>query len=168
GACGVGKSSLIRILREKLPVTGFVVRDFDETQAPGWGDDPWLNAAIKEWLGEGIHQAEMGKELVCCGPSFVDAARLAKFPERERLDVRRLLLDAGPETIRNRLLIRYQDRKLLEQLMVPLDEFIEQNMNYCLYLKNIYKENGFSRIDTDTVSLDAVAEKVTDWILTRN
>jgi predicted kinase len=172
GVCGVGKSTLRPFLEMILPPARFVVHDFDDTAIRNWSDNTpsplaeAVAAARVRWLHAGLMSARHGRECVILGPSFIRRESLREFSELHELDVLLVLLDAEPSTIRQRLQKRHPSPTDSVYLM-GVDAFIDRTLEHCAYLKTIYEEDGYARVETDGRSPQEISRSVADVILDR-
>ena len=167
GVCGVGKSSVLKYLKEILPVDEYDIRDFDERGVPDGGGTEWHNNETLYWLEVANENAKSKKSTIVCG--FADPTRFWKVHNKEKhLPATLFLLHASAETIRNRLLGRYPTPESIQEINrasgVPLDEFVENNISYAPILHDIFKNENSPIIYTDTKTPLEVAQEIGDFI----
>ncbi|CAN5684623.1 hypothetical protein BH11PAT2_BH11PAT2_03900 [soil metagenome] len=165
GVNGVGKSSLMPHLRELLPADTYSVVDFDSRGVPDGADRNWRQLEAKYWIEEGVKAWVESKELVICG--FVKPTDF----EEVTAEVKIIVLDADPETIRKRLVGRYTKGGIFDEnqkvIGKPVTEFIEGNVWYAKKMREESLADGLSVIDTSTLSPKEVAEQAAE-IITQN
>lgn len=160
GVSGVGKTTLIDHLKPLLG-ENFELHDFDERGVPDNVERQWRIDETKHWMELGAQNSESGKITIICGfarPSEIDNTESIKF----------ILLDADEQTIRRRLLNRYQvpgSMEGLERIVgKPLEQFVEDNINFASVIRDEAKEYGVEIIDTTESNPDQVAQKIADVI----
>jgi len=152
GAEGVGKTSIINILKQNLK--DFEIFDFDEVSVPENPPLNWRYETTKHWLKIGEKNLEKNKSTLICGltiPKEID-----KFSSKKLTDFIYIgLLDIEIKERENRLRKRGADQELI-------------NDTKCLILlKNEFNKSKLKSkkiIDTTNLSILEVCETVTDWI----
>lgn len=147
GASSVGKTSLIKRLKEQLPSDKFDIHDIDE--ADKWGDDyeSWRDAKIEYWLKQSIKNREKGIETILCGIIYPE--HVIKAPSyTEAQPVEYVLLDATPKAIEERFYKR--KRSWLGRQME-----ISQELK-----KELQQIENKHIVDTNSVTSDDVAENL--------
>ena len=161
GVNGVGKSTLIPHLRELLPKEKYVVYDFDKRGVPDGADHAWREAEIKYWLAEAAQLAKEGKETIICG-----FAKKTDFEPGAPVEI--IVLDAKPETIRERLIKRYTKDGVFDETQKvigkPVNEFIENNVWYAEKMRAECAAAGCPIVDTSTATPEEVARSVVEII----
>ncbi len=167
GVCGVGKTTLIPHLKQILPSEQYDIRDFDERGVPMGASHAWRKSELKNWLNVATASAQKGLSTVICG--FAKKEDFEGLIEKETPEVKIILLDAGPEIIRKRLIGRYTvdgvfnaDKEVAGR---PVDEFIKSNVYYCKIMREDCEKAGYEIIDTSIIQPDEVAQKVISIIL---
>lgn len=162
GVNGVGKSSIMQHLRTLLPTERYSVIDFDSRGVPDGADHNWRRDEVKHWVQEGIKAISLGKELIVCG--FVKPADF----EEGGPEVKIIVLDADPETIRKRLVGRYTKDGVFDEnqkvIGKPVNEFIEGNVWYAKKMREESKAEELPVIDTSTLRPKEVAAQVAEII----
>jgi broad-specificity NMP kinase len=163
GVNGVGKSSIMPYLRELLPADKYSVIDFDSRDVPDGADHNWRRAEAKHWIEEGLKAANENKELIICG--FVKPDDFEESP----LEVKIIVLDADPETVRKRLTGRYTKDGVFDETQKvigkPVNEFIESNVWYAKKMREESIADGLPVIDTSLLTSEQVARKVVEIIV---
>ncbi|MCH7605414.1 hypothetical protein IID24_05510 [Patescibacteria group bacterium] len=166
GVCGAGKSSLISHLKNLLPSERFDIRDFDERGVPDNVDRKWRLDETKHWLNTGIINTEKGVSTIISGFSKPD--EMQNISSSKDIEVLFCLLDASPGIIRKRLSGRYVTGESQEEIKRvsgdTLEKFIEDNAVYTSALRKLCEDWGCHIIDTDNLSSEEVAVRVTGWI----
>jgi broad-specificity NMP kinase len=165
GVSGVGKTSVMEILKKDLPEQ-YVVKDFDERGVPNGGGrhgggQPWRLSETQYWILEGKTVALEDKTLIVCG--LVNPEEIALMPEAEEVDVKIILLDAPGEIIQERLLRRNSDAKVkagLERTVGVVDVFIKGSSDFAPILRDICVKAEVPVIDTSEITPAEVAKKV--------
>lgn len=146
-AASAGKTSVVKLLKERLPSDKFDIHDIDE--ADKWGDDyeGWRNAKIEHWLKQSIKNRKKGVETILCGIIYPE--HVIKSPSYAKAQpVKYVLLDATPEVIKDRY-YKKMERWLNRQMEISKELKIE--------LKNIKNKQV---IDTNNINSDAVMEEL--------
>jgi len=166
GVNGIGKSTLISQLKDKLDESFFDIYDFDERGVPDNAGREWRQSETLHWITVG---KENPKNTIICG--------FMKFPEIEavlsRLDVSAdiCLLDADEETISRRILGRYPNFESIAELeritgKTP-EKFAADNVWVSSKFHQEAKEKDYSIIDTSNLSPEEVGRRISDWILSK-
>lgn len=167
GVCGVGKSSVLKLLKGFLPVGGYDIRDFDERGVPDGGGQEWHNNETLYWLEVANENAKHKKSTIVCG--FADPTRFWNVHNKEKhIEATLLLLNASAEIIRNRLMGRYPTLESIQEINrasgAQLDEFIEGNISYAPILHDIFKKENSPIIETDEKTPLEVAQEISEII----
>ena len=166
GVSGVGKTSVIEILKKDLPEQ-YVVKDFDERGVPAGGGRPWRLSETQYWILEGKAIASENKTLIVCG--LANPEEVALMPEAEEIEVKMILLDAPGEIIQERLLRRNSDEKVRAGLerstSGSVDAFIKGSSDFAPILKDICIKAGVPVIDTSTKTPPEVAKEIEKLLL---
>ncbi|MFA6422342.1 MAG: hypothetical protein WCV92_03020 [Candidatus Buchananbacteria bacterium] len=163
GVSGVGKSSVLKHLKEIIPVDEYNIRDFDERGVPDGGGLEWHNNETFYWLEVANENAKHKKSTIICG--FADPVRFWKIYNKEKhIPATLILLHASAETIRDRLLGRYPTSESIKEINrasgVQLDEFIENNISYAPVLYDIFKKENSPIIETDNKTPLEIAQEI--------
>ena len=163
GVCGVGKSSVLKHLKEILPVDEYDIRDFDERGVPDGGGQEWHNNETLYWLEVANENAKHKKSTIVCG--FADPTIFWTIHNTDKhLPATLFLLNASAETIRNRLMGRYPTPESIQEINrasgIQLDKFIEGNISYAPVLYNIFKQENSPIIETNTKTPLEVAQEI--------
>lgn len=163
GVCGVGKTSVLKHLKEILSVDEFDIRDFDERGVPDGGGLEWHSKETLYWLEVANENAKYKKSTIICG--FADPTRFWKIHNKEKhIPATLFLLHASAEAIRDRLLGRYPTPESIKEINrasgVQLDEFIQNNISYAPVLHDIFKKENSPIIETDGKTPLEVAQEI--------
>ncbi len=167
GVNGVGKSSIMPHLRLLLSPDKFAIHDFDERGVPKDADKNWRIAETKYWVNQGIELAQKNKNIVICG--FVKPEDFQALPDIEPLEIVKILLDAQPEIIRQRLVNRYTKNGHYDEsqqvIGKPVSAFIAGNLHILSQMKTMFEELNCPIIDTSNLTPEKVATEVAKIIL---
>ena len=151
GAEGVGKSSIIPILKKKFPEID--VHDFDEVGVPENPPLQWRYDTTLHWLNVAIKNQKKGKSTIIAGLSFPNEVK--KYKEYKEIDkVMFCLLDVHETERETRLCKRKASREVIDDLC-QLHQLREK-----------FKTTKFEKkiIDTSRISVKETAEKIIKWI----
>jgi 2-phosphoglycerate kinase len=156
GVNGAGKTTVIGPLKVLLD-QDFEIHDFDERGVPDNADRKWRMDKTQYWIDLGVKNAQKNISTMICGfarPSEIKNNPLVKF----------ILLDADRETIRKRLMNRYQTDesvKIIERVSgKTLEKFIFDNCDFSDILRTECKEYNVPIIDTDNLTPTEVANGI--------
>jgi len=158
GVSGVGKTSVMEILKKDLAAT-YVVKDFDERGVPAGGGRPWRLAETEHWIKAGVRLAEDGQVLIVCG--LANPEEIARMPDAESVSI--ILLDAPGVVIIERLNRRNENTTVkagLENAVGSVDAFIAGSRDFAPVLRSICIAAGIPVIDTASRAPDEVAAEV--------
>ena len=160
GVSGVGKTTIIDELKPLLD-SSFQIHDFDERGVPDNVDRQWRLDETQHWLELGKQNGENGLTTIICG--FSSPKEIGN-----QENVKLILLDADELTIRQRLNKRYQVPGSVEGLertaAKPLEQFIDENINYASVIRSEAQEYGVDIIDTSEKTPDQVAKQIISTI----
>lgn len=167
GVSGVGKSTNITYLQKLLPASNFDIRDFDERGVPDGGGQEWHNKETRYWLDFAKRNAVMDKSTIVCG--FINPEPFKLIYKIGDVPVQLILLDAKPETIKQRLLGRYPTKESEIEIErasgVSLEQFAADCARFAPQLKTIFQKTpGALIIDTENKNKEEVANKIIDCI----
>jgi hypothetical protein len=151
GASGVGKTTIVKRLREVLPDCD--IFDADEMHATDW------HQARANWLKVAFQIAQSGRHTVLCGtlmPWDIEACDHFKFFRH----VYYLNLHCDDVSRETRLRARPSWRGTTEQ-------FIDEHKNFAQWLidnATIAYDPPMPTIDSTNVSPEAVADQIRDWL----
>lgn len=170
GVSGVGKTSIIPALKLHLPQERFRIHDLDERGVPDGGGRAWRLAETQYWIEEAATNAKEGISTLVCG--FANPEELSQFQLTGDIRVEYILLDASPETIRQRLGGRYiapeSETEVQRVVNSSLETFIQNNVSFSSVLREICRKSGCTIIDTEQLSSEEVTERVAEQILKRS
>lgn len=163
GSCGAGKTSVLELLKRKLPGELYDFHDLDERgfkPVEGWieGELRYFKERAEKKLKEGITTFISGFSR----PSDV----LDPLKNNDHLKI--ILLHASPEIIKARIMGRYPSEesgdKFLKKHSKTVEKFADDNANYVLKLKKDFELYPIYTIDTDIMSLEEVAQKIIEFV----
>lgn len=168
GVCGVGKSSVIKYLKNLLPLDKYDIRDFDERGVPDGGGQEWHDGETFHWLDIAKENSKKDKSTIVCG--FQNPERFRELHKKEaHVPVTLFLLHASADTLRKRLFGRYPTPESILEISrasgVPLDKFIEDNVSFSPQLHAIFEKDSSPIIETDNMTAEEVAQDITKQIL---
>lgn len=167
GVSGVGKSSTMNHLKKLLPADKFDIRDLDERGVPDGGGLEWLNSETRHWLDIAKSNASIGKSTIICG--FANP-ELFKEVYRQDGDVpaQIILLHASESALRQRLGGRHSTPESIKEIeraaAVPVDKFIENNVEFAPKFREIFEKTKNPIIETDGKTPTEVAEEIVQII----
>lgn len=160
GVSGVGKTTVIDHLKPLLGAD-FELHDFDERGVPDNVDRQWRIDETKHWTELGLENSGKGIRTIICG-----FARPSEITEDDSVGF--ILLDADEQTISRRLLNRYQVPGSVEGLErtvgKPLEQFVEENVNFASVLRDEAAGAGVKIIDTSEIPPEQVAQEIVEEI----
>ena len=145
GAEGVGKSSILQILKENFPYID--IHDFDKVGVPINPPLSWRLETTKHWLDVALLNTKKNISTCIVGLSFPN--EITAFKESKRLDIEFFLLDVSIEE-RARRLINYG---------ASVD--VVEDLECYKILKEHFTENI---IDTTNLSIEEVAKQLSSLI----
>ena len=166
GVCGAGKSSVLQFLKKMLPNDAYDVRDFDSRGVPNNATrENWRFPETKHWIALANENAKKGITTIITG--FANPEELPLLRSENDIETECILLDASKETIRARLTKRNTPEALADLERVvggSADAFIENNISFASKLRTICEEHHCAIIETDDISPEEVAMKITKII----
>jgi dephospho-CoA kinase len=149
GAEGVGKSSVLNILKKNFP--SMDIHDFDEVGVPLNPPLKWRMDTTIYWIKEGIKNQKKGKFTCIIGLSF--PAEINSFKESKEINkIKFCLLDISEKERKRRLIKRDSSKDIINDLE-----------NLYNLRKQIKRVNGHI-IDVSKLSLDEVGESLSNWM----
>jgi 2-phosphoglycerate kinase len=160
GVNGVGKTTILSPLKSLLG-SNFEVHDFDERGVPNSVGRQWRMDETKYWIELGSENAKKGITTIVCG--FARPSEISDNP-----DVGFVLLDAGKDTIKTRLLNRYQTPESVETIErvsgKSVQQFIDDNVNFSSVIRDEASKYNVPIINTDSLNPEQVAQEVAKQI----
>lgn len=166
GANGVGKTSVLNLLKNQLSIGHFSVYDFDERGVPDNADKDWRISETEYWLSVGIENKRQNKNTVVCG--FMKPEEIEEVAERlgDRPVV--IFLDADANSISERIKSRYLDENSVKELFratgKSVEKFIEGNVYYSNILRESCLKYGYDVVDTTGKRPEEVTKEVVNII----
>ena len=165
GVNGVGKSTLIPLLRSRLNAHGFEVYDFDERGVPTGAGSEWRLSETLHWAEVGMLNLEKDVSTIICG--YVKAKEIEEVEKQMQIEIGVCLLDASPEVIEKRLTNRHTDSNSLSEMEritgKTSQKFIEDN----IWVSEKFREEagrlGYKIIDTSELTPEQVADQIVGW-----
>jgi len=166
GVNGVGKSSLIPILRDTLNSSQYEIHDFDERGVPTGAGGEWRLLETLYWVGLGKENLEKDISTVICG--YVKAKEIQEAEKQLDVQLNVCLLDAGPEAIARRLIQRHSDKESLIEMeritgKTP-EKFIQDNIWVSKKFREEAEQYGYRIIDTSDLTPGQVVDELVDWL----
>lgn len=167
GVNGIGKSTLISQLENKLDMTAFDIHDFDERGVPDNADKEWRHSETLHWITIGKENKSNAKATIVCG--FMKFSEIDDALSLIGVDAHICLLDANEETISRRILGRYPNPESVTELerttgKTP-EKFATDNVWVSSKFRQEAQEKNYHILDTSELSPEEVGQKVIDWIL---
>jgi RNase adaptor protein for sRNA GlmZ degradation len=164
GVNGIGKSTLVSQLKDKLDEDSFDVHDFDERGVPDNVGRDWRQSETLHWITVGKENA---KNTIVCG--FMKFSEIETALSQLGTQARICLLDADEETVSCRILGRYTNPESIAELerttrKTP-EKFATDNIWVSSKFREEAKEKDYSIVDTSDLSAGEVGQKITEWIL---
>ncbi len=171
GVNGIGKSTIIPELKDKLNSINFVVHDFDERGVPNNTDSEWRKSELKHWLTIAEHNISKNLSTIVCGFMKISDIMYA-LENADSIKISVCVLDASPETISIRISSRYLTSESLIELErttgKTLEKFASDNIWIASKFREEVKENAYYVLDTNEQSPYKVATNVIAWIDKQN
>lgn len=156
GVCGVGKTAVLGPLKALLG-PGFEVHDFDERGVPDNADRAWRLAETRRWADLAAENTQKNIVTIVCG-----FARPSEMEEDASVGF--VLLDASEETIRRRLLNRYQTPESVAEIQrasgKTVQQFVADNVEFSSVLSKEAEQFGVDIVETDSLTPKQVAKEV--------
>lgn len=166
GVNGVGKTTLVNSLREKLASDNYHVHDFDERGVPDNVDDTWRVSETRYWLTLGKENIEKGITTIVCG--FSKPQEVNDAFQEAGIQTNVCLLDINEETITKRIVGRYTTDASIQELKRTTGKTVEKFVMDNCYISSMFREKSreldFHTLKTSELTPDEVAAKVIDWI----
>lgn len=166
GVNGVGKSTIIPLLQDRLSPAAFAVHDFDERGVPDDADGAWRASETMHWASVGRDNLGRGISTVVCG--FVKAKEIDQAVRALGITPSVCLLDADGPTIQTRIASRYTTPSRLEELQrttgKTLDKFVQDNVWVSDKFREEATTNGYYILDTSGLGPEQVADKLVAWL----
>jgi broad-specificity NMP kinase len=162
GVNGVGKTTVLAHLKDKLSKDTFELHDFDERGVPDNADKVWRISETKHWVLCGEENRNKNIFTVICG--FAKPEEI--FAVSEGLDSHPLviLLDANKETIGKRINNRYQTEESLAELARTTGKTVEKFIQDNIYVSSLLRkacEGAYCRVvNTDDRTPQDITEEV--------
>lgn len=162
GVNGVGKSTIIPLLRNRLNLETVELHDFDERGVPDNADSFWRGSETLHWASVGKGNLAKGISTIICGYSKPKEIKAAE--ESLGIDISVYLLDANKEVIEKRILNRYTTPESLEELerttgKTP-EKFTQDNVWVSTKFKDEAIQNGYFVLDTSSLSPEETADSL--------
>lgn len=157
GVCGVGKSTVIPFLQEKLG-SKYEVKEFDERGLPAIVTKKWKETEVKKWFEYAEKLLQQNKVLVLCG--VIRYANLKPFLDAgfNNFSPKVILLHAQDSIIRKRLENRYQHTKHVNGKETEI--FIDEILYTQKQMKNEYSNIFLKSIDVSLLTPKEVSTKM--------
>lgn len=162
GVNSAGKSTLVPLLRDKLP-NNFLVYDFDERGVPENVNSTWRKKETKYWLLKATRNAKKGSNTIVCGLTLPNEIySLSK-------NVKIILLDISSQGISQRLKIRFKSQPSIRNLKkvtgLTVDKCIKANILRAQELRKQARQYKIKVFNTSRTTPLKTAEKIVDALL---
>lgn len=163
GVSGVGKSSTMDHLEKLLPSDKYDIRDIDERGVPDGGGLDWLNKETRHWLDVAKSNASNGKSTIICG--FANPELFEKvYKKDEDIPAQIILLHASGDILRQRLQARHSTSESIREIerasALPVEKFIENNIEFAPKFREICEKYQCPIIETDNKSPEDIAREI--------
>lgn len=167
GVNGIGKSTLISQLKNKLDASIFDIYDFDDRGVPDNADREWRQSETFHWIKIGKENNNKEKGTIVCG--FMKFTEIEDVLSQLSVEAHICLLDADEKTISERISGRYTNSESVIELerttgKTP-EKFATDNVWVSLKFREEANNKGYYMIDTSSLSSEEVSQKIIDWIL---
>lgn len=182
GASGVGKSTVLEVLRSRDRADLVECVEFDSIGVPPDADTSWRHAALERWVSYAVSAQEAGRHLLLCGQ--VPMGELLAAPTSDRLDgIAVCVLHCSPAVRRERLRERGEHDDAIVHHVRFGEWFLRHSLDPAHAPEVIRVESATPMrwhrwdswmrddprwapkvIDTDGRHPDVVAEQVETWI----
>lgn len=163
GVSGVGKTSTMNYLKDKLPSDGYDIIDMDERGVPDGGGLEWLNKETRHWLGVAKQNASSGKSTIICGFANPESFKEV-YKQDEDVPAQIILLHASENILENRLRNRHSTPESIKEIEraagIPVDQFIKNNMEFAPKFRKIFEEHRYPIIETDDKTPEEVVKEI--------
>jgi putative ribosome biogenesis GTPase RsgA len=167
GSSGVGKSTLVKSLKDKL-LADFKVHDFDEVGVPHGADLSWRLATTRKWIETAKENSLNNISTIIVGLTHPDEVN--EIAVRESVKISYVMLEVDDDELKKRLMaFRFSTPERIENLMkyekVTPEEFFENNKRHVQKIKEEALGYDAIFIDTTHKSPEDVAGEVLQRIL---
>lgn len=147
GSCGVGKTSIVPLLKETL--SDYDIYDFDELGVPENPPLSWRHETTKHWLKVARENLENNKSTIISGLSI--PSEIEEFAKDLLDKIYMILLDISIDEREKRLKLRTAD----EELICDLEEV--EGLRKWVPESNL---KGKEILDVTHLSIEETAEKI--------
>ena len=162
GTGNVGKSSVTRLLKERMPRDKYDIHDIDESDL--WTNDyeAWKAAKIEYWLQRAISSSEADITTILCG--IIYPKNILNAPSySSKISIACYLLDATPEVIQERWSLHY-GKRLEEDSKVAAK--MKRHIEISQELRTAFKDMQQAHIiDTSSLTIESVEKIIEDGVL---
>lgn len=167
GVSGVGKTSTMIHLKKLLSSKSYNIRDLDERGVPDGGGLEWLNKETRHWLDVAKVNADAGKSTIICGFANPELFKEVYKPS-EDIPAELILLHASGHILEDRLRRRHSTSESVKEIeraaAVPVDKFIENNVEFAPKFREIFKKTENLIVETDGKTPAEVAKEIVQII----
>jgi predicted ATPase len=167
GVNGVGKSSIIPFLKEKLDSNTFEIHDFDERGVPDNADKDWRQSETKHWLNIGKKNLNNNTSTIVCG--FIKPEEVKNATQESNIDSITILLDIDEVSLTSRILSRYETSESLVELLRTTgktpEKFIQDNVWVSKKFREDSKRLDFYIVETSSLSPESVCNQVVQLLI---
>lgn len=159
GVNGVGKSTIIPLLKDRLDPSLFEIHDFDERGVPDSAGSEWRLSETLYWAQVGKTNLEEGRSTIICG--YSKPKEIQSAIEKLNVPIEVILLDASGEVITERILGRYTTQESIQELerttgKTP-EKFAQDNVWVSTKFREEAQNEGYMILDTSTHAPNEVA-----------
>jgi thymidylate kinase len=164
GAAAAGKSTVTKLLKDRLPSHEFDIHDIDESDK--WTNDyeDWRDAKIEYWMRRSISSQKANIATTLCGiiyPEHVEASAYYKTTPV----IQYFLLDAPAEAItarfKQKLIDRAKNGNQGRNQVKNVDSWLKRQIEISTELREIYQNLPEAVvIDTSKTTAEEVADQI--------
>jgi broad-specificity NMP kinase len=162
GVNGVGKSSIIPILKQKVNNNQCEVHDFDERGVSDNADKIWRQNETNFWINFGKKNLTQDITTIICG--FVKPIELNQIASINDIIPIVILLHGDNVNIQSRMLSRYTNNESIIELFRTTGKNIEKFTQDNIWISQQFKTDclnlGYNIVDTSNRSIEEVAALV--------
>jgi thymidylate kinase len=162
GSDGVGKTTILTLLKRLLPAESYVIYDFEERGEPAVDFLEWVRLETQHWVDIGIENQKNNKGTIICG--FARPKEVEELFARIEDPTSVILLDADVQTIEERIRKYYSTAEKISELNSTTGktvmQVIEENLEYSKFLRKRCLIHGSIIIDTSDKPPEYVATEI--------
>jgi shikimate kinase len=166
GVNGVGKSSIIPFLKQKLDFDNFEIHDFDERGVPDNADKNWRLSETKYWVNVGKENLNNRISTVICG--FIKPEEVKDVTIEQNITSIAILLDIDEINLTNRILSRYQTSESIAELSRTTgktpEKFIQDNIWVSKKFREDSQRLGYTIVNSSNLTPEKVCSEIDNLI----